>query len=631
MNTENNTNTNPSPNTDRGFSSNANSYPRVDNRRTNTPMRSQNQSNDRRDNRDSGHRGGNGNRQNLREERKVEIKPIEDGAVRIIPLGGVEEIGRNMTILETKNDIVVIDMGFAFSDEETPGVDYLLPNISYLEERKHKIRSVIVTHAHLDHIGGIPYLMGKLGNPPMYTLEFTSLLIQKRQEEFPGEEPLKIKLINKGDDLVFGDIKIKVFAVTHSIPDSVGLIIETKFGDIVYATDLRLDHEDNIPCAAEQEEFAQFKNRNVHTLLIDSTNVENPGFSMSNSKVLANIEKIISEATGRLVISMFASMVDRMLVIFQAAERSGKKVVVDGRSMKTNVEIIKLSGLFNINPGTMISVEDMYKYPENKLVILVTGSQGEVFGSLMRIANKSHKYIACTQNDTIVMSSSVIPGNEKGVQKLKDLLARQGVHIISNKVADIHSSGHANRDELAWIMKAVNPKHFIPIHGNHYMLRVNGKLAESMGIDKDNIVIPDNGSIIEVDPETGKLVKLKEKADSKAIYVDGFSVGNMQEVVLRDRGILASDGVFVTSIVIDARSRKLIKSPDIVSRGFVYLKESQELLRQVRLLIKKKVEEGGRYNEDSDELRNELNDTISKFFVKKTGKAPIVMSIIVYI
>jgi ribonuclease J len=569
---------------------------------------------------------------NKQPEKKESLGNPEPGVVRIIPLGGVEEIGRNMTVIETTNDMVVIDMGFAFQDESTPGVDYLLPNTAYIEARKHKVRAVIITHAHLDHIGAIPYLMRKLGNPPMYTREFTSLLVKKRQEEFPHEPQIDMRLVTRNENLQFGEIKIKLFAVTHSVPDSMGIIIETVNGDIVYATDLRLDHEGGIPNQEEQAEFSTFDTRKVKVLLTDSTNVEAPGFSTSNSVVLANIEKIIRETQGRLIVSMFASMVDRMLTIFEAAEKNGKKVVVDGRSMKTNLEIIKLSGLFKINPETIVPIEEMYKYPENKLVILVTGSQGEEFGALMRIANKSHKYIAGNQNDTILMSSSIIPGNERGVQKLKDLLARQGVYIIHNKMADVHASGHANRDELAWIITHVNPEFFIPIHGHHYMLRVNGKLAESLGVDKDKVVIPDNGSIIELSADGTKLTKLKEKADSKTVFVDGFSVGDVQEVVLRDRSILASDGVFVTSAIVETKTGRLLKSPDVVSRGFIYLKDSQELLRQVRILIRKKIEDTrASRNIESDELRNELNDTISKFFVKKTGKSPIVMSIINFV
>jgi ribonuclease J len=566
------------------------------------------------------------------EIKKDSVKDIEAGVFRIIPLGGVEEIGRNMTVIETKNDMVVIDMGFAFKDDDTPGVDYLLPNTTYIEERKHKLRAVIITHAHLDHIGAIPYLMRRLGNPPMYTREFTSLLVKKRQEEFPHEPTIDMHLVGRNDFLEFGEIKIRLFAVTHSVPDSMGLIIETPNGDIVYATDLRLDHEAGIPCEEEQKEFSQFKDRNVKVLLTDSTNVEAPGFSTSNSVVLENIEKIIGNTQGRLIVSMFASMVDRMLTIFEAAEKHGKKVVVDGRSMKTNLEIIKLSGLFKINPETIVPIEEMYKYPENKLVILVTGSQGEEFGALMRIANKSHKYIAANQNDTILMSSSIIPGNERGVQKLKDFLARQGVYIIHNKTADVHASGHANREELAWIITKVNPEFFVPIHGHHYMLRVNGALATSLGVDREKIVIPDNGSIIELSADGTQLTKLKEKAENKVVFVDGFSVGDVQDVVLRDRSILASDGVFVASIIVDERSGKLVKSPDVVSRGFIYLKDSQELLRQVRLLIRKKIEDSGESRRrEGDELRNELNDTVSKFFVKKTGKSPIVMSIINYV
>jgi ribonuclease J len=300
--------------------------------------------------------------------------------------------------------------------------------------------------------------------------------------------------------------------------------------------------------------------------------------------------------------------------------------------MKTNIEVIRAAGLLRVQESTLIDISEMYKYPDNKIIAMVTGSQGEEFGALMRISTKTHKYLAINPNDTILMSSSIIPGNERGVQKLKDNLSRQGAKLIHYKTSDIHSSGHANRDELAWIISKINPKFFMPIHGYHYMLRVHGTIAESVGVKKDNIIITDNGSIVEIQPDGESIIKTPTKAPSGMIFVDGFSVGNMQEVVLRDRQALSQDGVFVTAVVVDSRSGLLKKSPDIVSRGFVYLKESQELLKQVRLLIRKKIEDNPKaLQQEIEDTRNDLNDTISKFFVKKTGKAPIVMSIVIII
>jgi len=587
-----------------------------------------------RDNRGGGNRGSGPSRPPFGHQEVRFNSPTEvaAGIVRVIPLGGVEEVGRNMTMFEIGEDIIVVDMGFAFKDEATPGVDYILPNTQYLEERKHKIRGVLITHGHLDHIGAIPYLIERLGNPKIYARNFTSLMIKKRQEEFPHLKPLNIEVVENSTKLKLGNLDISFFAVTHSIPDSMGIMIDTPHGKIVHTGDLRLDHDGGVPSKLEEEVYSIFKDNKVLLLLADSTNSENPGFSISDRVVMQNIEKVITEAPGRLIGSMFSSQVERLLGLLKIAENNGKKVVIEGRSMKTNIEVIRAAGLLNVADTTLIDVSEMYKYPDNKLICMVTGSQGEEFGALMRISTKTHKYIVINPNDTIMMSSSIIPGNERGVQRLKDNLSRQNAKIIHYKTSDIHSSGHANRDELAWIISKINPKFFMPIHGYHYMLRTHGNVAESVGVKKDNIIITDNGSIVEIQPDGETIVKTQTKAPSGMIFVDGFSVGNMQEVVLRDRTALAQDGVFVTAVVVDSRNGLLKKSPDIVSRGFVYLKESQELLKQVRLLIRKKIEDNpNSLKQEIEDTRNDLNDTISKFFIKKTGKAPIVMSIVIII
>lgn len=557
---------------------------------------------------------------------------LEPGAIRIIPLGGVEEVGRNMTMFEINDEIIIVDMGFAFKDQDTPGVDYILPNAQYVIDRKHKVKGVLITHGHLDHIGAIPYLIEQLGNPKIYCRNFTALMIKKRQEEFPHLKPLQIEVIETSAELKLGNIPVSFFAVTHSIPDAMGIMIHTPNGKIVHTGDLRLDHEDGVPSATEEEVYAKFKNEKVLCLLADSTNSEQAGFSLSDRLVMRNIEKIVRECPGRLIASMFSSQVDRFLRLLEVAESMGKKVVIEGRSMKTNIEVIKAANLLTVQESTLIDISEMYKYPDNKIICMVTGSQGEEFGALMRISTKTHKYIAINPNDTILMSSSIIPGNERGVQKLKDNLSRLGAKVIHYKTSDVHSSGHANRDEQAWIISKINPKFFIPIHGYHYMLHVHGQTAESVGVKKDNVVIVDNGSVVEISPDGETITKTTSKAASGMIFVDGFSVGSMQEVVLRDRSALAQDGVFVTAVVVDSRSGLLKKSPDIVSRGFVYLKESQELLKQVRLLIRKKIEDNPQVlRQEVEDTRNDLNDTISKFFIKKTGKAPIVMSIVIVV
>ncbi len=559
------------------------------------------------------------------------IPKLKDGDIRIIHFGGVEEIGRNMSMVEFKDTILIVDCGVQFTEKHTPGIDFILPNTRYLEENKHKIKGMLVTHGHLDHIGAIPYVMPRIGNPQIYARLFTSLMIRKRQEEFPHLNPLTINVVERGDSITFGDLKVRFFGVTHAIPDSMGIIIETPYGDIVHTGDLRLEHNDGIPTDDEVERYEVFKDRKTLLLMGDSTNCENPGFSISDNVVYKNIETIIRETSGRLIISTFASQVERMLFMLETAERYGKKVVVEGRSMKTNVEISKLANMLKVKPETLISLEEMAHYPENKLIILATGQQGEEFAALGRIASKTHKFIRLTSRDTILMSSSVVPGNERAVQNLKDKLSRMGAHIIHYKTSDVHSSGHANADELMWIHRKVHPKFFVPVHGYHYMLRVHADLERKLGMPEENIVIPDNGMIIEIQEDGNKITKLKELAPGEMIVVDGTSVGKIQDVVMRDRQTLAEDGMFVVIGVIDSTTHTLKKSPDLISRGFVYLKESQDLLYQTRLLTKKVIDDsllrGGYTN--LDQMKQDVVEATTKFLLQKTAKRPVIIPVII--
>lgn len=558
--------------------------------------------------------------------------PVVGENIRIIPLGGVEEIGKNMTAIEIGNDILIIDAGFQFRDEDTPGVDYILPNTKYLEERKEKIRGVLITHGHLDHIGGIPYIMYRIGNPPVYSRALTTIMIKKRQEEFPHLPELDIRMVEKEDSLVLGKLKVKFFNVTHTIPDSMGIIIETPYGQIVTPGDIKLEHENGVPTEREEEEYKRFDRDKVLLLLMDSTNVDNPGFSTPEKLVCQNLEEIIKNTKRRLIIGTFASQIERMMAIIEAAERNGKKVVVEGRSMKQNIEIVTALGRLKIKRGTIISVEEMDSYPPDRVIILATGAQGDEFAALMRMSNKSHKYIKISKRDTVLLSSSIIPGNERAVQKLKDNLARQGAKIIHYRTSDvyIHSTGHGNRGELEWLHKKIKPKFFIPIHGNHYMLRIHEEVAQNLGMPEKNIIVPNNGMIIEIQDKGEKIVALKQTAPASPVMVDGFAVSDVQEVVMRDRKMLADDGMFVIVAVIDLKTGKLRKSPDLISRGFVYLRESQELLGHTRLIIKKTIEETTRGMNpiNFDYIKSNVTDAVARFLFQKTAKHPIVIPVI---
>lgn len=560
------------------------------------------------------------------------IPPLGDN-IRIITLGGVEEIGRNMTAIEYKNDIIVIDAGFMFKEEETPGIDYILPNTKYLEERKDRIRALIITHGHLDHIGGLPYIIDRIGNPPIYTRNLTAIMIQKRQVEFPHLAPLDMRIVEKTDRIKVGELSIRFFAVTHTIPDSMGIIIETPYGSIVTPGDFKLNHMDGVPVEEEEREYEVFKNEKTLLMLADSTNVENPGFSTPESIVHKNLEEIIRTIKGRLIIGTFASQLARMIKIVEICEQLGKKVSVEGRGMKVNIEIAEAAEMLKVKKGTLIPSQDIDSYPPDKVVILCTGAQGEEFAALMRIATGTHKFIRLSKRDTVLLSSSIIPGNEKSVQRLKDNLARQGAHIVHYRTSDvfIHSTGHGNKGELEWLHKKIRPKFFIPIHGHHYHLKLHAELAESLGMTEDRIVIPDTGSIIEISEQGQKIQSLKEKAPSGLMPVDGFAVGDIQEVVLRDRQMLAQDGVFVIFAVVNISTGKLRKSPDIISRGFVYLRESQELLRHARFIIKKNVEDlATNMNPiNFDFIKDVVTDELSKFLFQQTAKRPIVIPVLV--
>jgi len=563
------------------------------------------------------------------------IPPPEKGVIRIIPLGGVEEIGKNMTAIEIGNDIIVIDAGMQFKTEDTPGIDYIIPNTTYLEERKDKVRAMIVTHGHLDHIGGIPLVMSRIGNPPLYSRNLSILMMKKRQEEFPHLPLLNTQTIEKDSVIYAGDIHIRFFGVTHTMPDSLGIVIETPYGSIITPGDYKLDQIDGVVTPKEEKEYAFLDKEKVLLLMTDSTNIENEGFALPEIKVHEGLEKLIKQGTGRIIISAFASSITRLTKIVEVAESFGKKVILDGRSLKTNMEVCEQAGIFKPKKGTIIPVEDVDKYPPNKILIMMTGAQGEEFSALSRAANKTHKKFTIRSGDTIILSSSIVPGNEIAVQHLKDNLSRHGVHIISYHTSEeyIHATGHGNQEDIKWLHRKTHPKFFIPIHGWHSMLVKHKEIAMSLGMSEENIIVPDNGSIIEIIDNGTKMILRKEKAPSGPMMVDGFSIGDEQDVVIRDRVMLAQDGMFVLIATIDSVTGKLRKSPDIISRGFIYLKENQELLHQVRLIIKKTVEDEihGINPINFDSIKTALGDNISKFLFQKTAKRPIVIPVLLSI
>ncbi|HEY4493056.1 MAG TPA: ribonuclease J [Candidatus Paceibacterota bacterium] len=557
-----------------------------------------------------------------------------DDIVRIIPLGGVEEVGKNMTAVEFRDSIVIVDIGVQFTDEdETPGVDYIIPDTTYLEARKKKIKAVLITHGHLDHIGGIPYVMDKIGNPRIYTRLLTSVVIKKRQVEFPQLPPLDMQVIETNARIkIADDFYARFFNVTHTIPDAMGIVLETPLGNIVFTGDLKVDHDDGIPIERELEVYSNIGKENNLALLADSTNADVPGFSFSERAVHKNIEELIKNTKGRLIVGTFASLLERMIFIIKTAEKYDKRVAFEGRSMKTNIEIAKELGLVDSKSRALIATEEIDNYPPDKVIVMATGAQGDKFAALMRMSMNTHKKVKLHKGDTIILSSSIIPGNERAVQHLKDNLARRGAKVLHYRVLDVHASGHANREELKWLQQQIKPRFFIPIHGPHQFLTTHRDIAIEAGTREDHVIVPDNGSIIEFHREGGdvRVRRLKDSAVTKMVMVDALGTGDVKDVVVRDRKQLAQDGIFVVIATIDLTTGRVRKSPDIISRGFVYLKESQELLKHARGMVKRMIEEASakQHPLNIDYIKNDLREKLSKFLLQKTGKRPIVLPVI---
>lgn len=565
--------------------------------------------------------------------KKTTMPDLDPQDIRIIPLGGVEQVGQNMNIIETIDDIFIIDIGIQFSSElETPGVDYIIPNIKYLLERKHKIRGVFVTHGHLDHIGAFPYIIDQLDYPKVYCGLLTKWMIDKRNAEFPHLKELEYEIVEAGQRITVGNnMKVQIFHVTHSIPDAIGFSFETAQGNIILAGDTKLNHINEEVQQIEKDAYGTLARPEQENLLFlsDSTNSEQPGWSKNEDEIIGNIIELIKESKSRVFLGTFASQISRITAIIDGSHAYGKKVVLEGRSMKNNMSICIESGRYVPPKGVLISVDEAQTLPPDKVVYLLTGSQGEEFAALMRISARKHPKIRFNERDTVVLSSSVIPGNEMSVRKLKDNLARHGLRIVQYQTNDIHASGHGNQDELLWIQKTIGAKFFMPVHGFHSMLRAHAQaVVERNGFNQKNIIIPDNGSLIDINKNSFKIHK--QKAPNNITVVEGFRVGDIQDVVVRDRKTLTKEGIFVVIATIDPRTGKMRKSPDIISRGFVYLRDSQKLMQGARNLIKQSIIKSTKGNNpvDFDNVKKILIDDLGRYLVQNTGKRPIIIPVI---
>jgi len=549
--------------------------------------------------------------------------------LRIIPLGGLGEVGRNMMLLEYRSSILIIDMGLRMPEEDMPGIDYIIPNISYLKGREKNIVGMVFTHGHYDHIGAIPYLIDKLGNPPIFTAALTKGIILKRQEDFPGQPRLEIQIVKNGTKIDLGPFKIEFFKQNHNISDNFGLFVQSPVGNILHTSDFKFDQAPIYDKPTDFEKLKNFGKRNILLLMSDSTGAENEGHSLSEKKIMENLDEIFTNSPGRIIAATFGSLINRIQQIITLSEKYGRKIAIAGYAMKTNVEICKKLGYIKSQKKTLIKPGQIVNWPDSKLTFLCTGAQGEGSAVLMRIINKEYKFLKIKKGDSVIFSSSVIPGNERTVQFLKDELYRQGARVFHYKMMDIHAGGHAQKEELRQMVKIMKPKFFMPIHGQYSMLINHAEIAKFSGIPEKNIVVAENGTVVNL---STKEISIEKKAvESNYIMVDGLGIGDVGEIVLRDRQNLAKDGMFVIVAVVDRVTGKVRGSPDIISRGFVYLRESKELLAQTRKRVIEIVDRtagSGRavnWNYVKDEIRNKIGN----FLYIKTQRRPMILPVVI--
>lgn len=569
----------------------------------------------------------------LKDERRASDAQHDNkvGGLKIIHFGGLGEVGRNMSAIQYDDEIVLIDAGVRFPEsDEMPGIDFIIPNVEYLADKKNMVKAMFFTHGHLDHIGALPFVRDKIGDPDVYAAPLTKALIMRRLDEFKLLRPLEINQIEAGETIRVSDkISVKVLRINHSIPDDLVIAVKTPVGTIVHTSDFKFDDTPVNDKPADIGGLEELSKAGVLLLESDSTGAEQEGHSLSEQDITENLDKIIREASGMLIMGTFASLINRMQQIVTISEKYGRKIVFDGYSMKTNVEVTKKLGYLKMRQGTQISMDQIDDYPREKITAVVTGAQGEDNAVLMRIANGEHRHINIKKNDTIVFSSSVIPGNERSVQFLKDQLMRNGARVFNYRMMDIHAGGHGNKEDLRRMIQLIKPKFFMPIHGQYSMMVNHGLMAREEGIPESNIIIADNGNITHLDKDNWWTDKTK--APSDYVFVDGLGIGDIGNVVLRDRQILSEDGFLVVVTMIDRVTGKVKSSPDIISRGFIYLKDHKDLLMQLRKKVRFIIENNTAHGKDinSTYLKDELRNQVGLFLFQKTERRPMVLPVII--
>ncbi len=545
--------------------------------------------------------------------------------LKIIPLGGLGEIGRNMMVLEYREDIIVIDAGLMFPDSEMLGIDIVIPDISYLLERRDKIRGIVITHAHEDHIGALPYVLPQL-DVPVYSTRLAKGLISVKLKERKAQLQSRLNVIEPGGQFTLGKFRIEFFPVCHSIPDAVGLIIHTPVGTVVHSGDWKLDHTPVNGKPTDLSRLAQLGAQGILLLLSDSTYAELAGYTPSEMVVSEALDQIMANAPGRVIITTFASLVSRIQQVIDAAAKHQRRVFVIGRSMVDNVKMALELGYLKAPDGILGRLDELRGLPHNKIVFIATGSQGEPTSGLVRIANRDHRHVSIVRGDTVVISASPIPGNESLINRTVDSLFKQGAEVYYGKGTQAHVHGHGSQEELKLLLSLVKPRFFMPIHGEYRHLSLHGKLAQSVGIPRENTFLLEDGDILEVSPESGRVTG---KVASGNVYVDGLSVGDVGGVILRNRRMLARDGMVVVIIAVNKQTGRLVGRPDIVSRGFVDTNESRDMLEESRDLVAKILDHGGKRSAELVFADGKVRNALNRFYYEQTKRRPMILPVMV--
>ncbi len=558
-----------------------------------------------------------------------ERAPSQKGNIlRITPIGGNEETGgRNCALLQYGQELLIIDIGLQWPEEDMPGVDYIIPDLSSLKGREKMIRGIIVTHGHMDHTGGVPHWAPKLGNPPIYSSDLTCAMLQKKMEDVDPNKKLRLNTIRSRQRIRLGSFRVEFFGLSHNIPGSMGLVIETPGGSIVHTGDFKLDPRAHINNRTDLDFIQTLGRRNITVLMCDSTNAYATGHQISEQEVEKNVELMFINTKGRMIVATFSSLLSRVQQVLNAAEKYNRKVLVEGFSMKTNIEIGKKLGYIRVKPNTIITWEEAKKLPANRYLIICPGAQGEDFSALVRIANREHKYLRIERGDLVVFSSSVIPGNDRAVTRLKDGLLREGASIIDSKMLDIHAGGHAKQEDIADFIRLIKPKYFMPIEGNYGSLLENKQIAIRTGIPEKNVLIADNGQTVEVSNHQAYVTN--HRIPIEYIFVDGLGIGDVNALVLRDRKQLAGDGMVIVVAQIQSRTGKVQKI-DVISRGLTHMKEQGNFIGELIGQTKKALaDREPRLKPDEKDLRDKLRRTLEKFIFTKTHRQPLILPIII--